>query len=71
MRNTAEKISREEANKHGLIILEAFYGQKNGSELYPVAGDNVINVTIPVQTLVNDSQLRIYSSKVNSEYFLN
>lgn len=68
MRNTAEKIAREEENKHGLVIVKALYGQTNndvpGAELYPVAGENVIDVTIPIQTLVNDSQLRIYSSKV-------
>jgi hypothetical protein len=68
MRETAEKVAREEERKKGLIIVEAQYGEMvndtPGYELYPVAGERLIDVTIPLQALVNDSQLRIYSGKV-------
>jgi hypothetical protein len=68
MRETAEKIAREEEHKKGLVIVEANFGQMiddvPGAELYPVPGEKLINVTIPLQALVNDSQLRIYSGKV-------
>lgn len=69
MRSSAERIAKEEERKLGLVIVEAQYGQMLNNTLgaasYPLPGECVIDVTIPLQALVNDSQLRIYSSKVN------
>lgn len=65
MRETAEKIANEERRKKGLVIIEAQFGQmQDGTDRYPIAGQRLIDVAIPLQALVNDSQLRIYSGKV-------
>lgn len=66
MRPTAERVARLESQRHGLVIVEAKYGQMEGeSRLYPLPGDRLVDVTVPLQALVNDSQLRIYSVKVS------
>ncbi|KAE9416869.1 hypothetical protein Angca_006542, partial [Angiostrongylus cantonensis] len=65
MRPTADRIRREEEQKFGIVILEGRYGQceLTGSSSYILAGDKTIDVSIPLQAMVNDSQLRIYSVK--------
>ncbi|KAL7072475.1 hypothetical protein ACQ4LE_007960 [Meloidogyne hapla] len=67
MREKAEKVANEEKLKNGLVIIQALYGQmendRPSSELYPLLGDKVVDVTIPLQAYVHDSQLRIYSGK--------
>lgn len=70
MRRTAERITREEEAQNGLVIVEAKYGEMIGegriAALYPLLGDRTVDVTIPLQAMVNNSQLRIYSVKVSS-----
>ncbi|EPB71307.1 hypothetical protein ANCCEY_09595 [Ancylostoma ceylanicum] len=65
MRATSDRIRREEQQKLGVVITDARYGQAQsfGSPSYILAGDRTIDVTIPLQAMVNDSQLRIYSVK--------
>ena len=53
----AERKKQEEESKSGLIIMDATYGasdEETGSEL-----SNRIDVLIPLQSLINDSQLFI------------
>ncbi|CAI5442304.1 unnamed protein product [Caenorhabditis angaria] len=65
MRATAERIKREEESKQGVVIESGRYGQcdASGSSSYPLAGERTIDVTVPLQAMVNDSQLRVYSVK--------
>lgn len=69
MMATMERIVREETEKHGLIIVCAKYGT---SELINQSGHsfsendtlqpNIIDVTIPLQCLVKDSQLILHTT---------
>ncbi|KAI6218167.1 J domain-containing protein [Aphelenchoides fujianensis] len=64
MRPTAERVARTEANRRGLVIVEARYGQMKGDNpAYPLPGEQLIDVTVPLQAMVADSQLRLYSVK--------
>lgn len=63
MRPVAERIAEEEEKKKGLIIIEAKYGEMLGDSKYPIAGQRTVDVTIPLQAMVHDSQLRLYSAK--------
>ncbi|VDK66845.1 unnamed protein product [Onchocerca ochengi] len=55
MRRTAERIAKEEEQKHGLIIIEAKYGQMIGEGhnalSYPLLGTRIIDVTVPLQAM--------------------
>ncbi|CAD5211889.1 unnamed protein product [Bursaphelenchus okinawaensis] len=63
-RPMAERIQRVEEQKHGLIIVEATYGQMEGGDSrYPVPGEKVIDVVVPLQAMVVESQLRIFAVK--------
>ncbi|CAB3404229.1 unnamed protein product [Caenorhabditis bovis] len=65
MRPTADRIRKEEEAKQGIVIENARYGQcdVSGSRVYPLAGDRTVDVTVPLQAMVNDSQLRVYTVK--------
>lgn len=70
MRNCAERIRADEEMKSGLVIIEARYGEMlvdNGGDAdeyggYYYVNDRTIDVTIPLQSMVADSQLIIYDS---------
>jgi DnaJ family protein C protein 11 len=65
MRPTAERVARQEEARQGLVIVEAQYGEMKGDNpAYPLPGEKVIDVTIPLQAMVADSQLRLYSVTV-------
>jgi hypothetical protein len=75
MREMAERNAKEEGQKSGLIILDAKFGQmlddRPGSEQYPMlTGEKLIDVSVPLQSMVNDSKLRIYSGKVFFNFIL-
>lgn len=62
------RIYREESAKNGLLILHAFYGKfENDNETGPLdqieitKDSTVIDVKIPIQCLVKDSQLIIHT----------
>lgn len=67
MRATADRIKKDEEGKLGIVIETARYGQcdASGSRAYPVAGERTIDVAVPLQAMVNDSQLRVYAIKVS------
>ncbi|KAI9284047.1 hypothetical protein BC943DRAFT_91242 [Umbelopsis sp. AD052] len=48
----AGRKMKSEETKHGLVIIEARYGKKEGN-------DDMIDVTVAIQALVNDSKLTI------------
>lgn len=69
MMATMERIVREETEKRGLIIIFAKYGN---AELINQSGQsfnendtlqpNIIDVTVPLQCLVKDSQLILHTT---------
>lgn len=48
----AGRKMKAEESKHGLVIIEARYGKKDGNS-------DMIDVTVAIQALVNDSKLTI------------
>jgi len=65
MKSTVDKKVLQEKAKNGLVIQEALYGKLN-DRIAP--GDSLefppyINVTIPLQYLVDDSKLMLHSNK--------
>ncbi|TKR87466.1 hypothetical protein L596_011859 [Steinernema carpocapsae] len=63
LRDTADRIIQAEMRVGGLIITEAKYGQMESTRAYPVMGERVIDVTVSLQSMVHDSQLRVVNSK--------
>lgn len=51
--DSARRKMKAEESKQGLVIIEAWYGKKDGKH------EDLVDVTIPVQALVNDSKLTI------------
>lgn len=70
MREQIQRRQRREAEKDGLVILSAEYGyvpRKSGDKREPEefeGGSNLIDVTVPVAALVDQSQLNIPSNVV-------
>ncbi|KAF9459760.1 hypothetical protein BDZ94DRAFT_1224306 [Collybia nuda] len=60
LKDTARRSQQTETSKGGLIILEATYG---ATESRDGANDLVIDVTVPLQALVRNSQLCIPTSQ--------
>lgn len=75
MKAAFSRIRTDEERRGGLVILIALYG-KNADVVGKTADSNVkkpevINVTIPVQCLIIDSQLTLHkSSKVIFHFLL-
>ena len=67
MRETVERIVSAERARHGLIIIEAWYGKLyDTAEGYHTFSPKVIDVTVPLQCLVVDSKLILHdTSKVS------
>lgn len=67
MRETVERIVNAERARHGLIIIEAWYGKLyDTAEGQHTFSPKVIDVTIPLQCLVVDSKLILHeASKVS------
>lgn len=71
MKAVYERIRREEEGRNGLIILNALYGKEADKVAKNNSTENqaveVIDVVIPLQCLVKNSQLTLHdSSKVCS-----
>lgn len=65
MMGTVERIIEAEENKHGLIITKALYGRLLSEK--DLSEDECINVTIPVQVLVKDSNLILPQTKTKAD----
>jgi hypothetical protein len=65
MRNVVERKWQEESKHNGLVIILSLYGKikngKVGSQFVSTSDEGVIDVTIPVMSLVSESSLRIES----------
>ena len=63
MKNIAEKKRRMEEEKKGLVILQAVYGDAKaiGVPAKVKQMEDVLDVTIPLQFMVNSSKLRLYA----------
>ncbi|KAF2069846.1 hypothetical protein CYY_008836 [Polysphondylium violaceum] len=66
MKSTVDKKVLQEKAKNGLVIQEALYGKLNDKAVS--GADNLefppyINVTVPLQYLVDDSKLMLHSNK--------
>lgn len=66
MKATYDRIRREEENRNGLIILNALYGKESDIVARNDSTENqeieVIDVVIPLQCLVKNSQLTLHDS---------
>lgn len=67
MRETALKIRDQEAKRKGLVIVEALYGKivqegSQSSQSSISTYGKVVDVTVPLQTLVKDSKLLLYET---------
>ena len=65
MRHSVERIIEEERARGGLVVIEAWYGSFGGQETDPELPLR-IDVTLPVQFLVQDSKLKFTSRESKS-----